>query len=92
MTDTTCKGCGGFVGDPSLYCECSEEARLALETALAAARVEVERLRGLVKQAEHGALNSLGNNYCVWCGDVYGTRGSVHHADCPAFTPEGVVR
>lgn len=51
-------------------------------------RAEVARLRALVKDAERV------DGYCPWCGCHPNYSGvDIDHADdCPAFTPEGVVK
>lgn len=48
---------------------------------------EVRRLMGLIKTT----FNNLSRADCQWC-DGDGGRLRKHAADCPAFTPDGVVR
>lgn len=59
----------------------------ASRTAVPALIAEVERLRGLVKAAEKGAVSRYEN--CPWCGSDSYMDG---HLSCPAFTPKGEVR
>lgn len=48
---------------------------------------EVLRLRALVKRVE---MQGVGDA-CPWCrGATWDPKGQ--HVDCPAFTPEGVVK
>lgn len=48
-------------------------------------KTEVARLKGLIKDTS----NDRGSVVCQWCnGDGHGR----HRANCPAFTPDGVVR
>lgn len=61
-------------------------ARLRLEDQVTEARLEAQRLRGLIKEAEWAAqLASM----CPWCGVLIGDK---HADDCPAFLPDGRVR
>lgn len=56
---------------------------------------EVERLRGLIKQAEWTTRNAAENTVCAFgcaTGDDRWRDQSRHSATCPVFTPDGVVR
>lgn len=57
---------------------------------------EVDRLRALVKAGERAIGNYAMDPFCPWCGatrcDYDKSAHEPHAADCPAFTPDGVVR
>lgn len=50
---------------------------------------EVERLRGLIKNAEYTDVGYWASfDACNWCSH----ESPGHDIDCPAFTPEGEVK
>lgn len=58
---------------------------------------ENERLRALVKAGERAMGNWATDGFCPWCGATRSTMSEPkwsepHASDCPAFTPEGVVK
>lgn len=57
---------------------------------------EIRRLIGLIKAAEENGFAQWGYSACPWCESERGMWANadpiVHMANCPAFTPEGVVK
>ena len=78
------------------------EDRVADLRRLEAALKDNTRLRALIKQVEAHAVDgedaSQSTGVCPWCGSwrmdvgVASFQPRQHADDCPAFTPEGVVR
>lgn len=62
---------------------------LASQCALSELIAEIERLRGLIKNAEYTDTGySAGVYTCNWCFEEH----PKHAENCPAFTPDGEVK
>lgn len=72
-------------GQPTLSVNVTYERLSAMNDAIEATLADNARLRALVKAGERGT-----HVYpiCPWCE----WDGGGHRADCPAFTPEGLVK
>lgn len=70
-----------------------EQARDWYEGEHARLEADNERLRKLMKDAEFPAAGN-GNHMCPYCNAYFYEMlpGALHAVDCPAFTPEGIVR
>lgn len=51
---------------------------------------DLDRLRAVIKEAEKSGDRPGAYPMCPWCQSEPGDKD--RHAECPAFTPEGVVR
>lgn len=94
MSDETkpCVGCGRVHGarSPRGACDNCERGAIAYPNSDLAKRLELDRLRALIKQVEY-ANKANSSAFCPWCG-AENEEGAARHADCPAFTPDGQVR
>lgn len=70
------------------FCLAARNAVPELIRELREARVEVERLKGLVKLVEHGNHDNREAGSCPWCG---ADKGEPHDA-CITFDEKGNVR
>lgn len=81
------------------HCGCDLDFAAAARSAVPELIAEVERLRGLVKEAECSGYELMAGAgraasiKCPWCHSYRPATGDFHHGvDCPAFGPEGEVK